>query len=260
MKIGTSQNGWTVYDDTTHYVRTAVEGVKFWSANADAATVLDDFTQRFHDTIEPITLPVKESPGYDDWSYAVRPIRGQTTGYSNHGSATARDLNATRHPRGVHNTYTRAKRAALKALVDSYDGVLRHGEFYTSTIDGMHVEINASPAAVKREADRIRAAKTATTKPPTKPAPEKETDVPITPTDATILWNTTNNITGQTPAGSLHEIDLRTEAANLRDRAKDGVAAALADPAHPLTVWLTRLEDKLDALAKPGDPPAGNAP
>lgn len=156
-KLGTSQNGWTVYDDTSHFTRVTVAGVGFWAANADVATVLADFTQRYNDTIESITLPVKEAPGYDDWSYAVRPVRGQTTGYSNHASATAWDLNSTRHPRGVHGTYPGDLRDKLKALVARYHGVLRDGEFYTtSTIDGMHIEINAGAAAVKAEADRIR--------------------------------------------------------------------------------------------------------
>jgi hypothetical protein len=157
MKLGTSQNGWAVYDDTTHFTRVKVAGVGFWAANADVATVLADFTQRYNDTIESITLPVKEAPGYDDWSYAVRPVRGQTKGYSNHASATAWDLNATRHPRGVDGTYPGDLRPKLKALVARYNGVLRDGEFYTtSTIDGMHIEINAGPDAVKAEADRIR--------------------------------------------------------------------------------------------------------
>lgn len=162
--LGTSQNGWPVYDDAhwrQHAVRTEVEGVGFWSANADVAVVLDDFTQKYNDRIESITLPVTEWPGYDDWSRALRPVRGQTSGFSNHGSITARDLNSTEHPRGVHNTYSAAQRAELRKLVDEYDGVLRSGEFYGpgSTIDGMHIEINdgVTPAEVKRLADKIRA-------------------------------------------------------------------------------------------------------
>jgi hypothetical protein len=155
-KIGISQNGYDVFDNTNNFVRTTVEGVGFWSLDEDIATILDDFTQKFHDQIEHIDLPVRETPGYDDWSYAVRPVRGQTTGYSNHGSATARDLNATRHPRGVRNTYSAAKRAALRDLVNSYDGVLRHGEFYSDVIDGMHVEIDGSRVQVTAMAKKIR--------------------------------------------------------------------------------------------------------
>lgn len=155
-KIGTSQNGWPVYDDTDHFTRVKVEGVGFWAANSDVAVVLADFAQKFNDRIESINLKVNEDPGYDDWSYAVRPVRGQTTGYSNHGSATAWDLNSTRHPRGVTGTYSSADRKRLRDLIDEYDGVLRHGEFYSNVIDGMHVEINAGASAVKRMADKIR--------------------------------------------------------------------------------------------------------
>lgn len=165
--LGTSQNGWSVYDDAhfqDHAVRTVVKGVGFWSANGDVAVVMDDFTQKYNNTIESITLPVSEAPGYDDWSRALRAVRGQTTGYSNHASCTARDLNSTRHPRGVHNTYSAAHRAALHDLVNDelyqVNGrtVLRDGEFYgpNSTIDGMHVEIVGTPAEVKTVADRIR--------------------------------------------------------------------------------------------------------
>lgn len=161
-RIGVSQNGWPVFTTTEHYVYTKVEGRGFWSASQDAAVVLDDFTEKFHHQIESINLHVSERPGYDDWSWNVRPIRGQVHGYSNHGSASARDLNATRHPRGRHGTYTRTQRLALHRLVndDLYQvrgvSVLRHGEFYSGTIDGMHVEINASTAAIRIVADRIR--------------------------------------------------------------------------------------------------------
>jgi hypothetical protein len=166
-KLGTSQNGWPVYDDTENFTRVKVEGVGFWAANDDVALVLADFTQRYHDTIEKITLPVSEDPGYDDWSYAVRPVRGQTEGYSNHASASAWDLNSTRHPRGVKNTYSASQRAKLKKLVerDEYqvggESVLRDGEFYGpgATIDGMHIEINASAKSVAKAADQIRKAR-----------------------------------------------------------------------------------------------------
>jgi len=161
-KLGTSQNGWPVYDDATfrdHAVKCVVEGISvpMWAANDDVGTVLQDFAEWFHHEIEPLDMPVKEVPHSDDWSRALRAVRGQTTGFSNHGSCTAWDLNATRHPRGVKNTYSPANRAKLRAKIATYDGVLRHGEFYTGTIDGMHVEINDSAAAVHRVAERIRA-------------------------------------------------------------------------------------------------------
>jgi len=165
-KIGVSQNGWPVYDDTKKFVRFTVAGVGFWAATADVATVLADWVTWYHNTIEKITLPVRETPGYDDWSYAVRPVRGQTSGYSNHGSATAVDLNATRHPRGVKGTHTQTERTKMAARLKYYEGVLRCGEFYTGTVDGMHIEVDDDRDAVARIAAKIRDA--------AKPAPEKE--------------------------------------------------------------------------------------
>jgi len=195
-KIGVSQNGWPVYTTTAPFVRFVVEGRGFWAANADVAVVMKDFISWFHKNIENINLTVKESPGYDDWSYAVRPVRGQTSGYSNHGSATAIDINATRHPRGVHGTYSASKRALLKKKIDSYGGVLRHGEFYTSTIDGMHVEINKNAAAVAAAAHKILspAAKppVAPVKPPVAASPAK----PVVPTEVDDMqWNEQTKLT-----------------------------------------------------------------
>lgn len=190
-KLGTSQNGWPVYSTTDNFVRFTVEGRGFWAANADVAVVLKDFIVWYHKNIESINLKVKETPGYDDWSYAVRPVKGKTTGYSNHGSATAIDINATLHPFGVKNTFTSAQRTKLKAKIATYDGVLRHGEFYTSKVDGMHVEINANAAAVKRMAAKITAAAKPQT--PVKPVvPEVDEMqwndlVELTATDAGIL-------------------------------------------------------------------------
>lgn len=158
MKIGTSQNNWPVYDETDHFVRFTVEGRGFWAANADVATVFKYWIQWFHDHIEDINLHVAEKPGFDDWSWNVRPIRGKSSGYSNHASATAVDLNATRHPRGVHNTYTgeQRKRMQVKLQTPLLNGVIRAGEFYEDIVDGMHFEINKPAQAVHAAALRIK--------------------------------------------------------------------------------------------------------
>jgi hypothetical protein len=189
-KIGTSQNGWPVYDTTAPYVRFTVEGRGFWAANADVAIVMKDYITWYHKNIESINLKVRESPGYDDWSYNVRPVRGQTTGYSNHGSATAIDINATLHPRGVHGTYSTAQRNKIKAKIATYGGVLRHGEFYTKTVDGMHVEINTSnKTTVAKLAAKILAPAKAPVKPKPKPATPKPKPVEVDDMDAKELLN-----------------------------------------------------------------------
>jgi hypothetical protein len=81
---------------------------------------------------------------WDDWGWAVRPIRGQSTGYSNHASGTAIDLNAVRHPRGkaTASTFTGGQIDAIRRRLKMYDGCLRWGGDYQSTPDGMHFEID----------------------------------------------------------------------------------------------------------------------
>jgi hypothetical protein len=250
-----SQNGWIARPDTKLFTRgtAKLQGgtlLHFWAANDDVAVIFTDFIQQYDKRIERVAGPV-----LDDWSYANRLIRDSTSVVSNHGSATAIDINALQHPRKVHNTYSKAERAELRDLVGEYHGVLRHGEFYTGTIDGMHCEIDAGPNEVKHEADRIRARNAPKPAPPT-----KETDMATAPTAAEIakqVWAAAQPLGGdppQTPGGLLLTVSKRVAEGNLEAQVDDGIARALDDPAHPLSVILKRIEGKIDALAAPADP------
>jgi len=83
-------------------------------------------------------------------------VRGSDTQVSNHASATAIDLNALKHPRGVRNTFSKGQVAAIRRILASYDGVIRWGGDYSTTVDDMHFEINASKARVRAVADDLR--------------------------------------------------------------------------------------------------------
>jgi len=155
--VAESQNGWPVLEEPPPSVAVPGTDVRLTIRPGDVSVVLLEVARRFHEEVEPITGGVR-----DDWGWAYRPIRGKTTGFSNHASATAIDLNATQHPRGVEGTFTTAqKRAVHRILADLVDertgeSVVRWGEDYTSTVDGMHFEINADARAVARVATRIR--------------------------------------------------------------------------------------------------------
>lgn len=154
-----SQNGWPAYPDTSNYVRGSSHGFAFWAANEDVEIIFDEIISFFDTEIEEITQKI-----LDDWSYANRLVRGSATVVSNHGSATAIDLNATQHPRGVHNTFTASemtKLRNLKARLSDNAGVsvIRLGLDYKTTVDDMHFEINANRARVKEAADKIRRAR-----------------------------------------------------------------------------------------------------
>jgi hypothetical protein len=152
-----SQNGWPAYPTTSHFTRFTAANQGWWAANPDVAVVFKEFIDRFDKEVEEVT-----QKKLDDWSYANRLVRGSSSVVSNHGSATAIDLNALKHPRGVHNTFSPAKAATMHRIKNSITDaagrpVLRLGMDYKTTVDDMHVEIDANAARVKQAANKIRA-------------------------------------------------------------------------------------------------------
>jgi hypothetical protein len=161
-----SQNGWPAYADTSHYTRLTAAGQGWWCANADVAVVFGEFIRRFDAEVEEITQST-----LDDWSYANRLVRDSTTTVSNHGSATAIDINALKHVRGVRGTFSAAKAVKVRAIKNAITDkagkpVLRLGMDYVNIPDDMHIEINANAAKVKEAANQIRAKNAPKPKPP----------------------------------------------------------------------------------------------
>jgi len=147
-----SQNGWVVLssEQTQQWV---IPGTGRWLrlSKGPAGFVLAHLALWFHKRIEPLDIDV-----WDDWGYAFRPIRGQVSGFSNHASGTAVDLNATKHPLGVRNTFTLEQASEIrKRLAGRYESVIRWGGDYESRADEMHFEVNAGPARVLALADAL---------------------------------------------------------------------------------------------------------
>ncbi len=151
-----SQNGWPAHADTTRFTRFTAAGQGWWAANADVAVVFKEFIERFDKEVEEIS-----QSKLDDWSYANRLVRGSTSVVSNHGSATAIDVNALKHPRGVRNTFSKSKAAQVRKIKNAITDnsgrpVLRLGMDFSTIVDDMHVEIAVNPARVKQAAAKIR--------------------------------------------------------------------------------------------------------
>jgi hypothetical protein len=104
--------------------------------------LLAAFAAEFHTLIEPI-----DEGTYDDWGYAFRMVRGSTDRLSCHSSGTAIDLNATKHPLGKAGTFPAEKIPMLRALAKKYG--LKWGGDFKSRPDGMHFEVEISPAKAK---------------------------------------------------------------------------------------------------------------
>lgn len=130
----------------------------------DVSVVLLDFLGWYHVNIEP--LHQNDTGGYN-----FRKIEGSNT-VSNHGSGTAADVRWNDHARGKKNQgYSAAEVAKINNKLKEYAGVIRWGNNYSGTPDAMHFEINKNLAAVKVQADRIRAKNGAKPTVPAKPAP-----------------------------------------------------------------------------------------
>lgn len=148
----TSQNGWPVLESTSPklhaWVLPAHNGqVSVRLRNGSAGFLLAHNALRFAEYVEGLAQPV-----LDDWGYAVRPVRGQTTGYSNHAAGCAIDLNATRHPLGKADTFTAEQVKAIRHTLTKYAGCVRWGGNYTGRKDEMHFEVVATLAECEKTA------------------------------------------------------------------------------------------------------------
>jgi hypothetical protein len=145
-----SQNGWSA-NDRSCIASYSLPGGKVALRKGDPSVVLLWCANRWHETVEPLVWP-------GCWGYAERPIRGSSTTLSNHSSGTALDLCAPRHPLGTdpRSNFAPHQVAAVRAIVEFCEGVVRWGGDYTGRKDGMHLELVAGAAAVKRIADKIR--------------------------------------------------------------------------------------------------------
>ena len=136
-----SYNGWPGIESSSDPRLTVIEPVKnrkFRVRAGDVATVFEWLIKRFHNEVEPI-----DQGQLDDWSYNYRKVVGGNT-LSNHASATAVDLNATKHPFNTRATsnFTAGQIAAIRRILAD---AKVNGQDVLRWLDGhdpMHFEIN----------------------------------------------------------------------------------------------------------------------
>lgn len=162
-----SQNGYSACDSSViaKYTIPSSGGITINLRKGDVSVVALDFLGWYAKEIEP--LRQKDTGGYN-----CRVIAGSGV-TSNHGSGTAWDVRWQDHVQGRRNAgFNATEVSKINAKLKEYGGVIRWGNNYSGTPDAMHFEINAGPAAVKKQADRIRAKNNPKPKPPVvKPKP-----------------------------------------------------------------------------------------
>jgi hypothetical protein len=137
-----SANGWPASKDPNEIAIKPfrVKGTKIkLRANKVAGQLLAAFAAEFHEKVEAI-----DGGSLDDWGYCYRPIRNNASSLSNHASGSAIDLNATKHPLGKEDTFTKAQQKTIQELIKKYG--LVWGGNYKKRHDDMHFELACSPA------------------------------------------------------------------------------------------------------------------
>lgn len=158
--MATSQNGYPVlFSNRTTGVlprlrKWIIPGTNrhLYLRDGSVGFVIVHFAMWWHKWVSPLDGGI-----WDEWGWAVRPIRGQSSGYSNHASATAADLDATQYPRGIA-VALRMKvlvMVRIRARLKLYRGVLGWGGDYRNTPDGMHVEVIRPIGDVEKVARRL---------------------------------------------------------------------------------------------------------
>lgn len=146
LTVTRSQNGWPVLLPAETQLWHLNDGpVHFRLAPWPAGFVLMHWALWYAENVERIQGDV-----WDDWGYAVRPIRGVGTTISNHASGTALDINAQAHPLGRRNTLTNHQEwAVIDRLRRRYAGLVRWGGQYEHRADEMHYEIVGDGTAIR---------------------------------------------------------------------------------------------------------------
>lgn len=130
--------------------------------SGDVEFLLMYLAGEIHRRVEPL--------GTGCWGYAYRQNRNANN-LSCHASGTAIDVNAPAHPNGKRGTWSAKKKTEVREILAECGGVIRWGEDFGGTVDGMHFEIHGDAAAVKKAADALRK-RLAPPKPVAKPVPK----------------------------------------------------------------------------------------
>jgi len=150
-----SQNGWT--NLTSPPPKQQVPGTNVWLTvhPGPPGDLLLYVAEQFDKRVEDI----ENARGtVDDGAWNYRPIAGSTV-YSNHSSATAIDLNWSKHPLGASGTFTTTQVNVIREILAECSWAIRWGGNYSGRKDEMHFEVNTDWAGCQRAMDTINARK-----------------------------------------------------------------------------------------------------
>lgn len=206
----TSYNGWPASSDPAAIGVQSFRprNVSFPSGvkQGDVATVFGYLVHQLHSRVEPIMT----DPGC--WGYYYRANVNDPSTLSCHGSGTAIDYNAPKHPNGVGGTWTDRQKAEIKKILTELDNVVRVLWGY----DEMHFEIRGSREQVAIAARKVRAGSIGT---PTPTGENMALDAAAQEYIATKLNETESQIMGAVRAEIAAAVQTITGGTRVRDGA-----------------------------------------
>lgn len=162
-------NGWPLSppENSSERVTIKIPGINSSFVVRDVIKpIFYNFIYDFHNTVESVNTLVPAKRGKDfeetkklaasgkvkmisgDGGYFYRKIRGSTSHWSAHASATAIDINWNFHWLYWRNTFTASQVTTIRTLTKKY-GLTWGGE-YEKRADEMHFEIKVSPSVVEQ--------------------------------------------------------------------------------------------------------------
>lgn len=153
--MATSYNGWLASPRPADFgglEQLIIAGESFAPGvrAGDVHDVFEYIFNRINAEVEPVVRPDWHQA--DDWGFSYRPNTNNPSQISCHGSGTAADYNATRHPNGKGGTWTAAQKVKILQILADVGNVVRVLWGY----DEMHFEICAGVQQVSVQASRIR--------------------------------------------------------------------------------------------------------
>lgn len=215
----TSYNGWTASPNPADFgglTKLVVAGEEFAPGvrSGDVFTVFQWLANELHRRVEPIWAPGWHDA--DDWGYNFRPNRNAAN-LSCHGSGTAIDYNATRHPNGKRGTFASAQVTEIRRILNEARGVVQWGGNFGGTPDEMHFEIAGNWNQVRDFANWIRGIHNPLARPAqvlefgmTHPDVKKLQDILTTRFPAYAKWSPTTDYFGAQTLAAVKEFQKRS--------------------------------------------------
>lgn len=154
--MSVSQNGWPVIELGTDERLAIIPKIAGRVRKGDVEYIFKRLIEEFDTRVEDIDL------GKDDWGFANRNAYGSSQ-KSDHASGTAIDVNASKHPIGVANTFSHKQVTEIRKIVKELKGAVVWGGEWARP-DDMHFSIAVSETELAKIVKKLKNAE--------KPKPE----------------------------------------------------------------------------------------